>query len=156
MEICLRSIGDTLNTHISLNKIQPNKVTLAEIIDHSDVLDAFKEYLRSEFSLENLLFCQDVELFKTLTKYSEIYDRTISLYHKYIEPNAIHEVNISFETRKKISDKLEELMELGDQASDATCYDIAQDEITEGLERDSVPRFLLSFDVSKYFRSSTL
>jgi len=150
MEVCLKSIGDTLNTHISLNKIQPNKISLAQIINHSDVLEGFKDYLRSEYSLENMLFYQDVELFKKLTKYSEIYDRTISLYHKYIEPNAIHEVNISFETRKKISDKLDELMELGDQASDSSCYDIAQEEIIESLERDSIPRFIITFEVSKY------
>ncbi|XP_017568307.1 regulator of G-protein signaling 21 isoform X1 [Pygocentrus nattereri] len=98
-------------------------------------LQAFRWFLRSEFSEENLAFwlaCQDYRS----SPESRLAEKASSIYTQFINPDAPQEVNLDSETR-------DALMCVMDEPA-TNMFDEAQQRIYCLMAKDSFPRFLRS------------
>ncbi|XP_053324628.1 regulator of G-protein signaling 21 [Spea bombifrons] len=101
-----------------------------------DGLDAFKAFLKSEFSDENIEFwlaCEDLKKTKTST---QIALKANNIYCEFIKTEAPREVNIDHKTRDIISQNISQ--------PTSNCFDDAQKLILCLMAKDSFPRFLRS------------
>uniref|UniRef100_A0A4W4EEL4 Si:ch211-196h16.12 n=1 Tax=Electrophorus electricus TaxID=8005 RepID=A0A4W4EEL4_ELEEL len=98
-------------------------------------LQAFRWFLRSEFSEENLAFwlaCQDYRN----TPEPKRATKALNIYSRFINSDAPQEVNLDGQTR-------EALLGSQDEAA-ADVFDSAQQRIFTLMAKDSFPRFLRS------------
>nr|XP_017510940.1 regulator of G-protein signaling 21 [Manis javanica] len=99
-------------------------------------LDAFRTFLKSEFSEENVEFWLACEDFKKTESAEKIASKAKMIYSEFIETNAPKEINIDFSTRDLISKNIAE--------PTLKCFDEAQQLIYSLMAKDSFPRFLKS------------
>ncbi|XP_004439071.1 PREDICTED: regulator of G-protein signaling 21 [Ceratotherium simum simum] len=99
-------------------------------------LDAFRTFLKSEFSEENVEFWLACEDFKKTESAEKIASKAKIIYSEFIEANAPKEVNIDFSTKDLISKNIAE--------PTLKCFDEAQKLIYSLMVKDSFPRFLKS------------
>ncbi|XP_074246276.1 regulator of G-protein signaling 21 [Saimiri boliviensis] len=99
-------------------------------------LDAFRTFLKSEFSEENVEFWLACEDFKKTTNAEKIASKAKMIYSEFIEADAPKEINIDFSTRDLISKNIAE--------PTVKCFDEAQKLIYSLMAKDSFPRFLKS------------
>ncbi|KAK5899779.1 hypothetical protein CesoFtcFv8_009214 [Champsocephalus esox] len=108
---------------------------LETLLKNRSALLAFRGFLRSEFSEENLEFwlaCQEYRV--SPSNVQKI--KSSSIYNQFINPDAPQEVNLDAETREAL---------LG--VTDSPCadtFDEAQQRIYNLMAKDSFPRFLRS------------
>ncbi|XP_030636635.1 regulator of G-protein signaling 5 [Chanos chanos] len=98
-------------------------------------LQAFRWFLRSEFSEENLEFWLACEEYKR-TPESMLGTKAQSILTQFINSDAPQEVNLDSETREALCGVL--------GAPDAGSFDHAQQQIYTLMAKDSFPRFLRS------------
>ncbi|KAK3557576.1 hypothetical protein QTP70_030506, partial [Hemibagrus guttatus] len=102
----------------------------------TDGLYAFRAFLVSEFSEENIAFylaCKDYQNTKSVAKLQAKAQR---IYNEFIGSEAPREVNIDHETR--------DITQANIKLPTATCFDQAQYRIYILMEKDCYPRFLRS------------
>uniref|UniRef100_A0A8C5P427 Regulator of G-protein signaling 16 n=1 Tax=Jaculus jaculus TaxID=51337 RepID=A0A8C5P427_JACJA len=97
---------------------------------------AFRAFLKTEFSEENLEFWLACEEFKKIRSASKLVSRAQRIFDEFIRSEAPKEVNIDHETR--------ELTRTNLQTATAMCFDVAQGKTRTLMEKDSYPRFLRS------------
>ncbi|KAL7852311.1 hypothetical protein SRHO_G00180960 [Serrasalmus rhombeus] len=108
---------------------------LESLLNSKSGLQAFRWFLRSEFSEENLAFwlaCQDYRS----SPESRLAEKASSIYTQFINPDAPQEVNLDSETR-------DALMCVMDEPA-TNMFDEAQQRIYCLMAKDSFPRFLRS------------
>ncbi|XP_032883900.1 regulator of G-protein signaling 8-like [Amblyraja radiata] len=106
------------------------------LLDHKYGLAAFRAFLRSEYSEENIEFwlaCEDYKKTKSPTKLSS---KAKKIYSEFVDVQAPREVNIDFQTREHTRKSLLE--------PDHGSFNDAQKRVYSLMERDSYPRFLRS------------
>ncbi|XP_007893854.1 regulator of G-protein signaling 8-like isoform X2 [Callorhinchus milii] len=106
------------------------------LLAHKYGLAAFRAFLRSEYSEENIEFwlaCEDYKKTKSPTKLAS---KAKKIYSEFIDVQAPKEVNIDFQTR--------ELTRKNVLEPAPSCFNDAQKRIYSLMERDSYPRFLRS------------
>ncbi|XP_017272349.1 regulator of G-protein signaling 5 isoform X2 [Kryptolebias marmoratus] len=118
-------------------KVQDGKMLqdLETLLSNKIGLQAFRGFLRSEFSEENLEFwlaCEDYRV--SSSDLQKI--KASSIYSQFIHPDAPLEVNLDAETR-------EALLSVTDSPC-ADTFDEAQQRIYSLMAKDSFPRFLRS------------
>ncbi|XP_062436979.1 regulator of G-protein signaling 18 isoform X1 [Rhea pennata] len=99
-------------------------------------LDAFTEFLKTEFSEENIEFwiaCEDYKKSKTA---HELFPKAKTIYETFIQKDAPKEVNLDFQTKEVTSQNIEQPI--------TTTFDAAQSTVYKLMEHDSYPRFLRS------------
>ncbi|KAJ3604987.1 hypothetical protein NHX12_027038, partial [Muraenolepis orangiensis] len=111
--ICRPAAEEALKWGESLDKLLAHKYGLA----------AFRAFLRTEFSEENLEFWLACEDYK-------------KIFAEYIAIQSCKEVNLDSYTREHTKDNL--------QGAARSCFDLAQRRIYGLMEKDSYPRFLRS------------
>ncbi|XP_047695820.1 regulator of G-protein signaling 21 [Prionailurus viverrinus] len=99
-------------------------------------LDAFRTFLKSEFSEENVEFWLACEDFKKTESAEKMASKAKMIYSEFIEADAPKEINIDFSTRDLISKNIAE--------PTLKCFDEAQKLIYSLMAKDSFPRFLKS------------
>ncbi|XP_048213264.1 regulator of G-protein signaling 21 [Perognathus longimembris pacificus] len=99
-------------------------------------LDAFRTFLKSEFSEENVEFWLACEDFKKTECAEKIVSKAKRIYSEFIVADAPKEINIDFSTRDLISKNIAE--------PTLKCFDEAQKLIYSLMAKDSFPRFLKS------------
>lgn len=99
----------------------------------------FHEFLRKEYSDENLMFWIDVERMKEVQDGAKRYLTIRKIYKEYIQPRAQREVNVEAWVRKAIEANLE--------VPSPNIFDPAQTQVYLLMYRQSWPRFL----DSKYY-----
>ncbi|KAJ7332364.1 hypothetical protein JRQ81_014544 [Phrynocephalus forsythii] len=97
--------------------------------------DAFKEFLKSEFSDENIEFWLACEDYKK-TQADHLHGKAEKIYKEFVQLDAEKQVNIDFHTRKNLAEKA--------QDPTPSSFDEAQRLVYVLMERDSYPRFLKS------------
>ncbi|XP_034979842.2 regulator of G-protein signaling 1 isoform X2 [Zootoca vivipara] len=97
--------------------------------------DAFREFLKSEFSDENIEFWLACEDYKK-TQADCLHGKAEKIYKEFVQNDATKQVNIDFYTRKDIAKKA--------QDPTPSSFDEAQKHVYILMERDSYPRFLKS------------
>jgi hypothetical protein len=121
-------------------------IHMEDILSSERGIQAFKDFLISEFSVENLLFWIDVAQFKRI--YSEDKNEKLSedlttaalrIYNRYIKKDCEYEVNIEF----AIADKIHRAFNnpADDTLITPNIFDQAYEEIQRLMELDSFSRF---------------
>ncbi|NP_001087291.2 regulator of G-protein signaling 1 S homeolog [Xenopus laevis] len=146
---CLKSMLphlETIKPSSSSSDTEKNKLTPNEIIQWTMSLEkllvseegqaVFKEFLKSEFSEENIEFWLACEDYKANNDSEELRCKANVIYQEFIQPNAYKQINIDFSTRNSVTKDLLE--------PTITTFNDAQKMIFVLMERDSYPRFLKS------------
>ncbi|XP_006026564.1 regulator of G-protein signaling 21 [Alligator sinensis] len=106
------------------------------VLANKDGLAAFRAFLKSEFSEENIEFWLACEDFKKTKSSVKIASKAQKIYSEFIGADAPKEINIDFTTRDHISQNISE--------PTINCFDEAQRLIYSLMAKDSFPRFLKS------------
>ncbi|XP_006129210.3 regulator of G-protein signaling 21 [Pelodiscus sinensis] len=106
------------------------------LLESKDGLDAFRTFLKSEFSEENIDFWMACEDFKKTKSSAKIVSKAQKIYSEFIQADAPREINIDFTTRDCITQNISE--------PTLKCFDDAQRQIYSLMAKDSFPRFLRS------------
>ncbi|KAM6415412.1 regulator of G-protein signaling 21 [Rhynochetos jubatus] len=106
------------------------------VLASKDGLAAFRTFLKSEFSEENVEFWLACEDFKKTKSSSKIASKAQKIYSDFIQADAPKEINIDFHTKDHISQNISE--------PTLSCFDDAQRLIYSLMAKDSFPRFLRS------------
>lgn len=133
MRVKLSHLAETHHKH----KVQDGKILqdLETLLNNKGGMQAFRGFLRSEFSEENLEFwlaCEDYR--DSPSSLQKI--KASSIYSQFINPDAPQEVNLDAETREAVLSVM-----------DSPCADTfnkAQQRIYSLMAKDSFPRFLRS------------
>ncbi|XP_036410749.1 regulator of G-protein signaling 5-like [Megalops cyprinoides] len=99
-------------------------------------LQAFRAFLVSEFSEENIAFYLACEDYRSTTSTDKLSVEAKKIYTEFIGTDAPKEVNIDHETRAITKRNLE--------CATVSCFDLAQSKIYSLMEKDCYPRFLQS------------
>ncbi|XP_044054424.1 regulator of G-protein signaling 21 [Siniperca chuatsi] len=110
--------------------------TLEKLLRDKKYLAAFRAFLQSEFSEENIEFWLACEDFKLTASPDELRWKAEEIYQEFIQPTACREINVDHHIREKIKKSLGE--------PSLSCFDEAQKHVYLLMERDSCPRFLHS------------
>ncbi|XP_063056248.1 regulator of G-protein signaling 8 [Engraulis encrasicolus] len=106
------------------------------LLSHKYGLTAFRAFLKTEFSDENIEFwmaCEDYKKIKTPAKLSS---KAEKIYKEFIDIQAPREINIDHTTREETKKSLE-------QPTPAS-LNLVQARVYSLMEKDSYPRFLRS------------
>jgi len=97
--------------------------------------ELFKKYLMSEFSVENILFYEEVDVFKGIADTSLIPQKAKDIIATYILEDAERQVNISDKLKKEIDSRI------ASSAYTSDMFDNAQEGIIELMYLNSFYRF---------------
>ncbi|XP_056133279.1 regulator of G-protein signaling 5 isoform X1 [Lampris incognitus] len=127
------------------NDIHPSKLSseddklrpsLEHLLRDKRCLAAFRSFLRSEFSEENVEFWLACEDFKRIASPGDLCLKAEEIYQEFLHPTALREINVDHHVREKIKKSLVK--------PSSSCFDEAQRHVYQLMERDSCPRFLHS------------
>ncbi|NWX07222.1 RGS21 protein, partial [Caloenas nicobarica] len=118
--------GEAMAWSMSVDKVLANK----------DGVAAFRTFLKSEFSEENVEFWLACEDFKKTRSATKIALKAQKIYSDFIQADAPKEINIDFHTKNHIAQNMSE--------PTLSCFDDAQRLIYSLMAKDSFPRFLRS------------
>ncbi|XP_055359859.1 regulator of G-protein signaling 18 [Betta splendens] len=107
-----------------------------ELLKHSDGIETFSQFLKTEFSEENIEFWLACEEYKTIDSKTKLLSKAKYIYTVFIESEAPKEVNIDHDTKTAIQREV--------ARPTKSCFDAAQVKIYSLMKRDCYPRFLAS------------
>ncbi|XP_051906406.1 regulator of G-protein signaling 3a isoform X2 [Hippocampus zosterae] len=110
--------------------------SLDKLLAHKYGLAAFRAFLRTEFSEENLEFWLACEEYKKMKSQSKMASKAKKIFAEYIAIQSCKEVNLDSYTRDHTKDNLQNVTR--------SCFELAQRRIYGLMEKDSYPRFLRS------------
>ncbi|XP_019365915.1 PREDICTED: regulator of G-protein signaling 3 isoform X2 [Gavialis gangeticus] len=110
--------------------------SLEKLLLHKYGLAAFRAFLRTEFSEENLEFWLACEDYKKIKSQSKMVSKAKKIFAEYIAIQSCKEVNLDSYTREHTKENLQNITR--------SCFDLAQKRIYGLMEKDSYPRFLRS------------
>ncbi|XP_049633536.1 LOW QUALITY PROTEIN: regulator of G-protein signaling 16 [Suncus etruscus] len=116
--------------------VQGWKESFDALLSSPNGIAAFRAFLKTEFSEENLDFWLACEEFKKIRSASKLEAQARRIFEEFVCCEAPKEVNLDHETR--------ELTRAGLQATPRSCFDAAQFKTRTLMEKDSYPRFLRS------------
>ncbi|XP_031138297.1 regulator of G-protein signaling 21 isoform X2 [Sander lucioperca] len=137
-----RRIDIVLNGRRQKKDIQPRTTdhklhpTMETLLHNKKYLAAFRSFLQSEFSEENIDFWLACEDFRWTTSQDDLRWKAEGIYQEFIQPSACREINVDHHIRERIKKSLEK--------PSHSCFDEAQKHVYLLMERDSCPRFLQS------------
>ncbi|XP_047442158.1 regulator of G-protein signaling 1 isoform X2 [Mugil cephalus] len=111
-------------------------LTLEKVLKDKKYFAAFRSFLKSEFSEENIEFWLACEEFRATASPDDLRWKAENIYQEFIQPTACREINVDHHVRQKIKKSLEKPSRF--------CFDEAQKQVFLLMERDSCPRFLHS------------
>ncbi|XP_067829226.1 regulator of G-protein signaling 5-like [Heptranchias perlo] len=97
---------------------------------------AFRAFLRSEFSEENIDFWLACEEYKNMKAGPKLTLKAQKIYDEFVEVQAPKEVNLDSLTREIVTKNLAD--------PTTSCFELAQERTYSLMEKDSFPRFLKS------------
>ncbi|XP_041921831.1 regulator of G-protein signaling 17 isoform X2 [Alosa pseudoharengus] len=130
------SIETTEEQHPTLDEVVSWARSFEQMMRSTEGRDIFREFLRSEYSEENLLFWLACEELKKETNPTAIEEKARIIYEDYVSILSPKEVSLDSRVREGINVSLSEPSQL--------MYEEAQLQIYTLMHRDSYPRFLNS------------
>ncbi|XP_037105478.1 regulator of G-protein signaling 8-like isoform X1 [Syngnathus acus] len=106
------------------------------VLSHKYGLAAFRTFLKSEFSDENIEFWMACEDYKKIKSSTKLLSKANKIFKEFIDVEAPREVNMDHQTREKTRQSLEEPYPGSLNEAQALIYSL--------MEKDSYPRFLKS------------
>ncbi|XP_059915829.1 regulator of G-protein signaling 18 isoform X1 [Gadus macrocephalus] len=107
-----------------------------ELLSCSDGVETFSQFLRTEFSEENIEFWLACEDYKTVDSDTKRLSRAKQIYTIFIQSEAPKEVNIDHATRTAIQSAMTQPTQ--------HCFQAAQRTVFSLMKKDCYPRFLTS------------
>lgn len=107
-----------------------------DLLAHKDGLCAFRAFLSSEYSEENIAFYLACEDYKNTKPSSKLCAKARKIYEEFICSDAPKEVNLDHETKSITKKNMED--------PTFACFNLAQSKIYTLMEKDCYPRFLKS------------
>ncbi|KAJ8390439.1 hypothetical protein AAFF_G00103740 [Aldrovandia affinis] len=143
---CLFHKPDLSHKMDKLSRVTPEecmkwKESLDRLLASKHGLSAFRAFLVSEYSEENLSFYLACEDYRNTTSTAKLSVKAKKIYEEFIGSDAPREVNIDHETRAITRQNL-------DRPS-LSCFEQAQSRIHTLMEKDCYPRFLRSATYSE-------
>ncbi|KAJ3435003.1 leucine-rich repeat isoform f [Anaeramoeba flamelloides] len=126
------------------NKDDENKrltISFEQIIKEQSFLEFFHLFLQKEFAEENLMFYKVVTELKQIdTENTQLIKTAVQkIFDNYISTNSQYEINIEYNVRNEIIQKIKKL-----DSIDQGLFDKAMIQIFEMLKTDSYPKFIKS------------
>ncbi|XP_076822557.1 uncharacterized protein LOC143468953 [Clavelina lepadiformis] len=121
------------------NTLSSSPLSLTETLENKKFRTAFNDFLGSEYSSENLRFWTSCEKFRKMKSAEQRLREGRWIYSQYISPNAPHQINIDYITRRQVT-----LMFTSDEKIPSDIFDNAQRYVFAIMENDSFPRFINS------------
>uniref|UniRef100_A0A8C3CKM5 Regulator of G-protein signaling 4 n=1 Tax=Cairina moschata TaxID=8855 RepID=A0A8C3CKM5_CAIMO len=121
---------------VSQEEVKKWAESLENLIHHDRGLAAFRAFLKSEYSEENIDFWVSCEEYKKTKSPAKLSPKARKIYDEFISVQATKEVNLDSCTREKTSHNMLE--------PTLSCFDEAQRKIFTLMEKDSYRRFLKS------------
>ncbi|KAF6293643.1 regulator of G protein signaling 4 [Rhinolophus ferrumequinum] len=121
---------------VSQEEVKKWAESLENLISHECGLAAFKAFLKSEYSEENIDFWVSCEEYKKIKSPSKRTPQAQKIYNEFISVQAAKEVNLDSCTREQTSRNVLQ--------PTVSCFDEAQKKIFHLMEKDSYRRFLKS------------
>ncbi|KAI4883358.1 hypothetical protein NFI96_011206 [Prochilodus magdalenae] len=112
------------------------KESFEKLLSSKHGLYAFRAFLVSEFSEENIAFYLACEDYRNTKSAAKLCSKAQRIYNEFIGSEAPREVNIDHETR--------DITQANVKSPTPTCFDLAQYRIYILMEKDCYPRFLRS------------
>ncbi|XP_053324723.1 regulator of G-protein signaling 5 [Spea bombifrons] len=112
------------------------KDSLEKLLQNSYGLSTFQNFLKSEFSEENIEFWMACEEYRKIKSPAKLAVKAKKIYEEFIQTEAPREVNIDHFTKAVTMKNLVE--------PSSTSFDLAQKKIFALMEKDSLPRFVRS------------
>ncbi|KAG5847429.1 regulator of G-protein signaling 18 [Anguilla anguilla] len=107
-----------------------------ELLSHSGGLETFTQFLRTEFSEENIEFWLACEDYKGTSSETKLISKAKQIYAVYIDSDGPKEVNIDYSTKAAIQKNI--------LRPSRSCFDAAQSKVYSLMKKDCYPRFLAS------------
>ncbi|NXD08511.1 RGS1 protein, partial [Nothocercus nigrocapillus] len=123
------------NAMLSAEEVMQWSQSLEKLLASQSGQGIFREFLRSEFSEENIEFWLACEDYKK-TKSDRLHGKAERIYEEFVRADAIKQINIDYHTREATAKRA--------QDPTHTSFDEAQKTVFILMERDSYPRFLKS------------
>ncbi|XP_068748099.1 regulator of G-protein signaling rgs-2-like [Montipora capricornis] len=120
----------------SREEVEEWGISFEKLLTSKTGVKIFHDFLKSQYSEENLLFWLAVEKLKKETDQAAVKELAQTIYRDYLSSESPKEVSIDHRTRQMI----EEVMEEPDQ----TVYDHAQRHVYYVMYQDCYPRFIVS------------
>ncbi|KAM7161557.1 regulator of G-protein signaling 4 [Macrochelys suwanniensis] len=121
---------------VSHKEVQKWADCLENLIHHNSGLAAFRAFLKSEYSEENIEFWVSCEEYKKTKSPAKLSPKARKIYDEFISVQATREVNLDSCTREVTSHNV--------LKPTLSCFDEAQRKIFILMEKDSYRRFLKS------------
>nr|XP_004659568.2 regulator of G-protein signaling 1 [Jaculus jaculus] len=120
---------------LSAEEVMQWSQSLEKLLATQTGQDVFGNFLRSEFSEENIEFWLACEDYKK-TDSGLLHCKAEKIYKAFVHSDAMKQINIDFHTRESTAKKI--------KSPTLTSFDEAQKIIYTLMEKDSYPRFLKS------------
>uniref|UniRef100_A0A8B9MQS9 Regulator of G-protein signaling 8 n=1 Tax=Accipiter nisus TaxID=211598 RepID=A0A8B9MQS9_9AVES len=152
---CLSHKSDSYNDFTAILPDKPNRAlkrlsteeatrwadSFDVLLSHKYGLAAFRAFLKTEFSEENLEFWLACEDFKKTRSAAKLASKAQRIFEEFIDVQAPREVNIDFQTR--------ELTRRNMQEPSLSCFDQAQGKVHSLMEKDSYPRLTFPYEAGE-------
>ncbi|XP_034035326.1 regulator of G-protein signaling 21-like isoform X2 [Thalassophryne amazonica] len=134
--IMVSKTSDTYPSELSWHADHKLYTSLEKMLWNERFLAAFRAFLQSEFSDENIDFWLACENFRATTSQEKLCCKAKQIYQEFIHPAASREINVDHHIKEAIKKSLDKPTPM--------CFDEAQRQVYLLMERDSCPRFLNS------------
>eukprot|EP00808_Paulinella_micropora_P013641 g13497.t1 len=137
-----------------LKNYKSDDISLATCLGTEVGMEAFAEFLESEFSSENLCFWRAVEQLRKRLEveekpdWTEIMAELATMYERFLDANAAYQVNISSKQKQTAKDNLVTVLSLHqtepteiEKEQVSQVFQAAQTEVFNLMEQDSFRRF---------------
>ncbi|XP_040040942.1 regulator of G-protein signaling 21 isoform X2 [Gasterosteus aculeatus] len=121
---------------LSLEDTQQWSQSLERLLESKYGLATFRNFLKSEYSDENIEFWLTCEDYKKIKSSFRMSSRAKKIYEQFIKAESPKEINIDYQTREQIKRNV--------KTPTVHSFDDAQKIVYGLMERDSYPRFLRS------------
>ncbi|XP_063795849.1 regulator of G-protein signaling 16 isoform X1 [Pseudophryne corroboree] len=124
------------------------KESFSQLLCSKDGFSAFRTFLKTEFSEENLEFWVACEDYKKTLSTNKLHSKAQCIFQEFLQTGAPREVNIDHQTREFTRQQV--------ASACHNCFDAAQEQTRILMEKDSYPRFLKSPLYQKMLSQSSI
>ncbi|KAM7401059.1 hypothetical protein PAMA_005316 [Pampus argenteus] len=135
------NVSTATKTNMPSSNVSPEAAlrwsdSFEELLKHADGVDIFSQFLRTEFSEENIEFWLACEEYKTIDSEAKLLSKAKYIHTVFIAADAPKEVNIDYNTKMDIQKNIAKPTK--------SCFEAAQMKVYSLMKKDSYPRFLHS------------
>eukprot|EP00004_Rigifila_ramosa_P015712 TRINITY_DN3667_c0_g1_i1.p1 TRINITY_DN3667_c0_g1~~TRINITY_DN3667_c0_g1_i1.p1 ORF type:complete len:502 (+),score=97.06 TRINITY_DN3667_c0_g1_i1:209-1507(+) len=123
------------------------KINLDQLLADPEGLKALKDYAVTEFSLENVLFLEAVQEYKSTESVEARRTMALRMHSTFIAEDSVYEINISGTARRGIH---RDLIEKADTEPSPQLFEVAETQVADFMTEDVLPRFYRSDIYAKY------